>query len=105
MANWLMNQFAAAEAAVRKWPRWKLREAGIDHLFPEVVMSEVFTFITADNDGRCIENTAEMVRGEGELRINLKSAVDLSSGLPCKPCSAEQFAEWLNTISENNKGS
>lgn len=31
----MKKQLEEAEANVSKWPRWKLREAGINHLFPE----------------------------------------------------------------------
>lgn len=33
--GWFQRQADAATAAVRSWPAWKRREAGIDHLFPE----------------------------------------------------------------------
>lgn len=31
--NWLTKQLEEAANNVSKWPRWKLQEAGIDHLF------------------------------------------------------------------------
>jgi len=37
--NWLHRQLQQSEENVKGWPRWKLREAGIDHLFPEAEMN------------------------------------------------------------------
>ena len=57
-----------------------------------------FTFITEDENGS-IENFAELIQEENQLKIILISAVRLSDRQPCPPCSAAQLTEYLNNIS------
>jgi hypothetical protein len=33
-AGWFERQAAEVQASIEKWPAWKKREAGIEHLFP-----------------------------------------------------------------------
>lgn len=40
--GWLQRQLAQAAVEVASWPLWKRREAGIDHVFPEVTLYFVY---------------------------------------------------------------
>lgn len=40
--GWLKKQLEQAVAEVASWPLWKRREAGIDHIFPEIALYFVY---------------------------------------------------------------